>query len=161
MKGSKMSKSLGNVVDPVQTLNTFGVDSVKFFLMNDSFLSRDSDYSNDRIIHRHNTELVNKYGNLVVRVCGKAFNIPRSISSDSKIFRNESLIHQINDLPEKVATHMKNFNTAQALSDIWSLISSANTYVQESEPWTLKSNIEKQDAIIKMSVRLHVYLLFY
>lgn len=149
MKGSKMSKSLGNVVDPVETMNAFGVDTVKFFLMNDSYLSRDSDYSNDRIIHRHNTELVNKYGNLVVRICGKAFDIPRAIVQEPSDFSNQSIINQIDTLFGKVQNHMRTFNTAQALSEIWSLISTANTYVQDSEPWSLKGNKQKQDAIIK------------
>lgn len=149
MKGSKMSKSLGNVIDPIVTMHKFGVDTVKFFLLNDSYLSRDSDYSNDRVINRHNTELVNKYGNLIVRICGKVFNIRRAISTKDTAFTNRPLVNEINNLSSKVQKHMKLFNTASALSEVWSLISFANTYVQDSAPWAVKTNLEKQDAIIK------------
>lgn len=146
MRGSKMSKSLGNVIDPIDTMKLFGVDSVKFFLANDSYLTKDSDYSNDRILERHNVELVNKYGNLVVRICGKAFDIPRSIAH---LYQAETDIAKDTDaLRLKVKGHMAKFQTAAALAEIRGLISSANTYVQESEPWTLKNDTDKQDAII-------------
>lgn len=146
MQGSKMSKSLGNVVDPIETMQLFGVDSVKFFLANDSYLAKDSDYSNDRILARHNTELVNKYSNLVVRICGKAFDIPRALTQLGP--PETPLAGQTDALLDKVTTHMGNFATAPALAEIRSLISTANTYVQETEPWTLKKDVQKQDAII-------------
>lgn len=149
MKGSKMSKSVGNVVDPFETIDTFGVDSVKFFLMNDSFLYRDSDFSIERVAQRHNTELVNKYGNLVSRVCGKVFNINRALSRPASSFSNTGLIQQMNELSPKVQVLMKEFNTSSALSEIWSVIAQANTYVQDSQPWAVKDDLEKQDSIIK------------
>lgn len=149
MNGSKMSKSVGNVVDPIETMKVFGVDSVKFFLMNDSFLGRDSDYSNERIAHRHNTELVNKYGNLVSRVCGKMFNIPRALNGSCPEKGTNKLVDEINELGNNVRSHMSVFNTSAALSEIWELISHANAYIQESEPWTLKNDLERQDSVIK------------
>lgn len=149
MKGSKMSKSVGNVADPFETMDTFGVDSVKFFLMNDSFLHRDSDFSSERVAHRHNTELVNKYGNLVSRVCGKVFNINRAISRPISQLSNSALIEEVNQLSPKVQALMSEFNTSGALSEIWSVISQANAYVQDSQPWAIKDDLEKQDAIIK------------
>lgn len=148
MLGSKMSKSLGNVVDPIQTMEHFGVDSVKFFLLNDSYLSRDSDYSNDRIMDRHNTALVNKYGNLVVRLCGKAFNISRAVSTFPS--SPESDIAKLTDsLLDKVRLHMQTFSTATALSEVQSLITAANLYVQDTAPWTLKKDLVKQDEVIR------------
>lgn len=147
MKGSKMSKSLGNVVDPFSTIKAFGVDSVKFFLMNDSFLNRDSEYSNDRIILRHNTELVNKYGNLIARICGKNFNISRALATN--IEEKSKLATDINDVVEKVKTNMNAFNTSGALHEIQELISNANSYMQDSEPWKLKNDLKKQDSIIR------------
>lgn len=147
MKGSKMSKSLGNVVDPFSTIKTFGVDSLKFFLMNDSFLNRDSEYSNDRIILRHNTELVNKYGNLVARICGKNFNISRAIATD--IEERSELAADISEVVEKVKSNMNGFNISGALHEIQELISNANSYMQDSEPWKLKNDLKKQDSIIR------------
>ena len=150
MQGSKMSKSLGNVVDPIDTMKHFGVDTVKFFLANDSYLARDSDYSNDRILARHNTELVNKYGNLVVRICGKPFNIPRAIENISEAGADASpLAKQTDALLDKVSTNMAKFATAPALAEIRSVIAAANTFVQETEPWSLKSNLPLQDDIIR------------
>lgn len=158
MDGSKMSKSSGNVVDPIYTMEMFGADSVKFFLANDGYIDHDTVYSNSRILARHNSELVNKYGNLVMRVCGHKFNIPRALTSNTSIFatmpQEVSDLHTVlkddtNTLLSRVQAHMDEYQTARALGEVWNLISTANRYLHEGAPWTYKQTTQEPDAIIK------------
>lgn len=158
LDGSKMSKSSGNVVDPIYTIEMFGADSLKFFLANDGYIDHDTVYSNSRILARHNSELVNKYGNLVMRVCGHKFNITRALKQDEKVFETMpselgdlhiALKHDIDTLLDRTTSHMEEFQTARALGEIWNVISTANRYLQEGAPWTYKDSTEQPDAIIK------------
>lgn len=145
MDGSKMSKSQGNVADPVQVLAKYGVDTVKFFLQYDGYIDHDTPYSADRIISRHNVELVNKYGNLVMRTCGPKFSIERSLSKNVK--GSDELKTRVNDLAPSVNRYMENFDTARALQHIWALFADTNLYIQQKEPWKLTE--DEQDSVIQ------------
>ncbi|CAN6634730.1 methionine--tRNA ligase, mitochondrial [Trichomonascus vanleenenianus] len=164
--GKKMSKSIGNVVDASYTLDMFGPDSVKFFLMNDSYLDHDSVFDNSRVLARHNTELVNKYGNLVMRVCGKAFSIEQGLAMSGaeveKAFdtmdlpsmreRHELLVSDTNTLVSRMARRMNaegGAGTAHALGEVWLLISYANQFLQDCAPWTFAKHSSEQNAIIR------------
>ncbi|ANB12701.1 methionine--tRNA ligase MSM1 [Sugiyamaella lignohabitans] len=166
IEGTKMSKSLGNVVDPIDTINKYGIDSVRYFLANDSYLDHDTPFSNDRVQQRHNTDLVNRYGNLVVRICGPKFNINRSLAIDTdSIFENgqfslpgiydrhTALVKQTNELLSNVSRFMSQYDSARALDQVWNLIKEANLFVQDTAPWTYKSadQVNLQDALIKDS----------
>ena len=127
MGGNKMSKSLGNIADPFEMIDKFGSDSVRFFLANDGHLDHDSIFSEERIISRHDTELVHKYGNLVLRICGEKFNVQRAINSSLKdfqhlgpLFKNDHLwlIEKTNSIAEHVNKHMLNFQTSKALAEV-------------------------------------------
>lgn len=147
LDGAKMSKSLGNVVDPFQLVEWIGMDSMRFFLLNDGAIDHDSVYSQDRIISRHNSELCNKYGNLVTRLCGPKFNIQQSLSVDASshfeqnyppeyVEKYRQIISQSNSLLDRVSGHMANFTTSRALAEVWDLLQLTNQYIQDSEPWS-------------------------
>lgn len=164
MEGSKMSKSTGNVVDPETLASIFGIDSLKFFLMNDAHLDHDSAFSIERIEERHNVLIVNKYGNLVARVCGAKFNIARSLSVNAAdVFatqefsfrdaheRFELLRSKVDSLVSNVDASMKLGEPSRALAAVWDVLSSAQAFVQDTEPWSLKGsqNAVLQDAVIQ------------
>ncbi|ODQ66697.1 hypothetical protein NADFUDRAFT_82440 [Nadsonia fulvescens var. elongata DSM 6958] len=166
MNGTKMSKSLGNVVDPTETIAHFGNDSVRFFLANDGHLGFDSNYSDERVQERHNVELANKYSNLLVRVCGPAFNIERALARTPEdlqkavelAFQDKShlletysnLKTNTNSLVCRMNDHMNEFCTAHTLDRVRELIADTNKFVQDAEPWKFKKedNLAIQDAII-------------
>lgn len=162
--GNKMSKSLGNVVDPVYTIEMFGADTVKFYLLNDGYIDHDTMYSNERVISRHNTELVNKYGNLVMRVCGPKFNISRALNIDPSeylpnisqelVARHELLIADTNTLVSRMNHHMEEFQTARALGEAWNLISFTNRFIQDAAPWTFKQTTEEPDSVIQAAAEV-------
>jgi methionyl-tRNA synthetase len=162
IEGSKMSKSTGNVVDPIYSMEMFGVDSVKYFLANDGYLDHDSPFSNARILSRHNTNLVNRYGNLVTRTCGYKFNIHRSLTRDagqiiqenlpsSLLDRHSILVNETNTLLSRVDSFMNKYDPARGLGQVWNLINLANVFLQDSAPWiyTREDTTHIQDAIVK------------
>lgn len=153
MLGSKMSKSLGNVVDPIEILDRYGIDSVKFFLANDSYLNHDSDYENERIVERHNNFLLNKYGNLVTRLCGPNFDLPRAVKSIDRMadLPETPLAREVDGLVKTVSANMENALTAPALSAVQDLVANANNFLATHEPWKLRQDPAAQDAIFRVA----------
>lgn len=155
-EGSKMSKSKGNVVDPLKTMDVYGRDSLRFFLCENSVLNGDNNFSEESL-SRSRDLLVDKYSNLVMRVCGKKFNLARaqqnfetlkSIKLEDEALQTQytTLQTEIDALYSKMDQKMTQFNTSGAISDFWRLISDANQFIQDSEPW--KKPQEEKDAII-------------
>jgi methionyl-tRNA synthetase len=133
--------------------------------MNDAHLDHDSPFSVDRIVERHNTLIVNKYGNLTARICGANFNISRSLTIEAEeIFseggfgtanileRYKSLRRDIDSLVDRMDENMKKGEPSRALAAVWDVLSTAQTFVQEAAPWKLKDPDElgRQDAIIQV-----------
>jgi len=146
VEGEKMSKSLGNVVDPYQVADEFGVDVFRYFLMREIPFGQDGDYSNTSLINRINGELANGLGNLVSRTLGmieKYFEgrIPppyEFIDFDKEIEKNALYT------AEKVEKEIENIEYSKALTSIWKFIGKVNKYVDEMQPWTLAKNNETE-----------------
>lgn len=134
IKGKKISKSLGNTIDPLELLNKYFSDSVRYSLLRCSVFE-DSDYSEETLIERNNNELANKLGNLVSRVT--------SLAEKHGIEKtNNNLLKQL-DL-KKFEVLMNNFELDKALAEIFSFIDKCNEYVQDKKPWETESkNKEK------------------
>ncbi len=134
--GQKMSKSLGNVVDPVELAGKYGVDEVRYFLSREVPLGEDGDFSFTRLEERYNAELANGLGNLVARVlamCEKYFDgkVPEKTSgSVERTWQS----YEIN--MEKLALHL-------AVKDIWDLISFCDQFINTEAPWQL-AKIDKE-----------------
>ncbi len=126
--GSKISKSLGNTIDPVELVDKFGVDSVRYALLRCSVFE-DSDFSEEIVKDRHNNELANKLGNLVSRVSTLAEKYGLE-KSDLEIDSRKIL--------KKVESHFDNFECDRALSEIFSFVDKINEFVQNKKPWETK-----------------------
>ncbi len=146
VEGEKMSKSLGNVVDPYQVAEQYGVDVFRYFLMREIPFGQDGDYSNGSLINRINGELANGLGNLVSRSLGmieKYFDgkIPEAsdfLEIDKEIEKNALLT------AEKVEKEIENIEYSKALTSIWGFIGDVNKYVDDMQPWTLSKNGETE-----------------
>jgi methionyl-tRNA synthetase len=131
-----MSKSLGNVIDPVELANKYGVDEVRYFLSREVSFGEDGDFSFARLEERYNAELANGLGNLVARVlamCEKYFNgkVPEETSGSAERTWQSYEINM-----EKLATHL-------ALKDIWDLISFCDSFINTEAPWQL-AKVDKE-----------------
>jgi methionyl-tRNA synthetase len=156
-EGSKMSKSKGNVVDPLKMIDTYGKDSLRFFLCENSVLNGDNNFSEESL-QRCRDQLVDKYANLVMRCCGKKFDLESSLKQfdvlnthkfeDAQLQAQlESLKSGINELFAKMNKQMVELNTMGAIQEFWALISNANQFIQDSEPWK-RNDLEKSLIIL-------------
>ena len=137
--GAKMSKSLGNVVDPFVLGERYGVDAVRYQILRDMPYGSDSNFSNEIMIGRINTDLANDLGNLVSRTVSMATQffggtLPAEKTSDPL---DEELKSMAAALREKVAAYIDDAQLALALAGRFKVISRANKYIDETTPWIL------------------------
>jgi methionyl-tRNA synthetase len=144
IKGKKMSKSLGNVIDPIKLIEKYGSDSVRYSLLKCSVFD-DSDYSEEILIERHNNELANKLGNLVSRVSGL---IEKNGTEKTEV----KLLKKLNE--KKIDSYFEKYEFDKALSEIFAFIDNCNEYVQHKKPWETKDKkvlYELKESILKIS----------
>lgn len=136
IKGKKMSKSLGNVIEPVELIHKYGADSVRYSLLRNSVFD-DSDYSEEILIERHNGELLNKLGNLVSRVSAlvEKHGVKKCDLKDSELFYNKIRYNS-----QSIPSLIENYELDKALNEIFKLIDLCNEYIQEQEVWKTKEN---------------------
>lgn len=154
-KGSKMSKSLGNVVDPSDLIHKYGIDQLRYFFLREVSMGNDGNYDDNSIIKRINADLANDLGNLVQRSCSMInkncdgiIPLPSTLSNeDNKI--NEDL----NNLVEKIDILFEKIELNKILNEIWDQISILNKYFSDQKPWELKSiNIERMNTVLFVTV---------
>jgi methionyl-tRNA synthetase len=134
---SKMSKSLGNVVNPLELIDEYGVDSVRFFLMRDMVLGMDANFTMESFIKRYNADLANDYGNLVNRVTmliQKHFDgkIPESGDYDDI---DLALVAEAKTTPQSVSNLILELKIHDALETTLSLLRKINRYLEAKAPW--------------------------
>ncbi|MBM3468297.1 MAG: methionine--tRNA ligase [Alphaproteobacteria bacterium] len=139
--GEKISKSLGNTINPVHLVETYGRDAVRYFLLREVPFGNDGDFTDAALITRLNSDLANSYGNLVQRVlsfiaktCGGVVPSP-----DKLVAADNALLSQASDLLPLLETEINKQALHKVVEHIWKLIAEANRYVDEQKPWSLKT----------------------
>ena len=139
-EGQKISKSLGNVIDPGQLIETFGLDQVRYFLMREVPFGNDGDFSKNGMVNRINSDLANDLGNLCQRVLSFVYKncnatVPKNMGftpDDSKL-----ITHAYEILPKlREDYNSQLFNVA--LERVWGLVAASNKYIDEQAPWKLR-----------------------
>lgn len=146
LEGGKMSKSKGNVVDPVKLIERYGVDTLKYFLLREYTFGQDGLYTNETMLNRINGDLANDLGNLLSRTMGMIAKFSKghinTIREDEKI--DEDLKNMGVSVADKVAEHMDKFAFNHALEEIFVFVRRANKYIDENEPWALGKDDSKK-----------------
>ncbi len=124
--GQKMSKSLGNVINPIKLVEKYSADSLRYFLMRNIPFGEDGDFSEKTLVDRHNNELANKLGNLVLRVSTLAekYGIEKS---ENKLLKKLKL--------KEIEKYIESYELDKALNEIFAFIDLCNEYVQNKKPW--------------------------
>jgi len=142
VRGEKMSKSVGNVVDPIALVDEFGVDAVRYFLLREVPFGQDGSYSEESIIGRINADLANELGNLAQRSLSMVnknldAQVPRPGDFTSE---DRELLALADGLLEQVRGHFDVPAMHLALEAIWLMLGAANRYFSSQEPWVLRKS---------------------
>ncbi len=149
VEGQKMSKSLGNVVDPYEMVQTYGADAFRYFLLREVPFGLDGDFSRKALVHRVNSELANDFGNLVNRtlgMLGKYFGgtVPAPAPPQEE---DLALIARSREVMAAVDAAMEELEINKALAAAWELVKAGNKYVDASAPWVLAKDPARRERL--------------
>ncbi len=151
---TKMSKSIGNVVKPLDLISEYGVDTLRYFLLREMSFGLDASFSSDAIVARQNADLANDLGNLFSRSLAmvKKFTNNQIPAPPAELLEiDEKLKHRANKMIGSYKRNMDGFAFNKALQNIWEVISHANKYIVANAPWELAKDQDKKprlDAVI-------------
>jgi methionyl-tRNA synthetase len=156
-KGEKMSKSVGNVVDPFDLVKAYGVDQVRYFFLREVAFGQDGNYSHEQIVNRINAELANDLGNLaqrslsmVAKGCDAKVPVKGPLTE-----ADQAMLALAYALPDKLRHHIKEFALHEMLNEIWAVTGEANRYFAAQEPWKLaKTDPPRRDTVLYVTAEL-------
>jgi len=168
-EGKKISKSLGNVIDPYEIINEYGLDQIRYFLFREVPFGKDGNFSKNSISTRVNADLSNTYGNLIQRIA--TFVVK---NCDSKIIPSNNLTDKDRELEKIIQNTVVNYHHSMgemlfdlSLKNIMGLLNEANAYVDSQAPWKLKTTDPERmkvvlyivlNIIIKSSIMLYPFI---
>ena len=155
VESQKISKSLGNTIDPFALVNEFGIDQVRYFLMREIPFGNDGDFSREAFVHRVNSDLANDFGNLAQRVLSFVQkNAEAQVPvAGSLMAADKAILTKAQQLPDLVyeAANMQAIHKMCEL--IWAVVADANRYIDAEEPWALRKTDPQ-----RMSTVLHTLM---
>lgn len=135
VNGQKMSKSLGNVVDPFELVKKYGVDPVRYYLLREFAPTEDGDFSYQKFEQRYNADLAGGIGNLLARTIALAKK-----SGFKKVKPSSKIKKAISSAQKECNNHLEEFKFNESLKSIWGLVSFCDKYINEEKPWEGKEN---------------------
>jgi methionyl-tRNA synthetase len=138
-RGEKMSKSIGNVVDPFTLAERFGVDQLRYFLMREVSFGQDGSYSPEAIVNRVNAELANSFGNLAQRTLSMIFkNLDGVIPAPGKTQDDVDLLAKVDVATAELNARFDEFAFSVGLEAWMGAVFACNAYIDVAAPWTLR-----------------------
>jgi len=150
-EGQKISKSVGNIINPYEIIDQYGLDQIRFFLFREVPFGNDGDFSKDAIAQRVNADLSNNFGNLIQRIASFIIkNANSEVTKPKKLdISDEKLLKLYDEMFESYLNHMNNFQIDRALKNIFEYLSEVNSYVDNQAPWSLKkTNLERMKDVL-------------
>jgi len=156
-RGEKMSKSVGNVIDPFALADAYGVDPLRYFFLREVPFGQDGNYSHEAIVNRINADLANDLGNLAQRslsMIGKAFGgvlpEPGEFSAADK-----TILAAADAMIGIAREHMKTQQLHQVLNTVWAVVADANRYFASEAPWALaKTDPKRQGTVLYVTAEV-------
>jgi methionyl-tRNA synthetase len=156
-RGEKMSKSVGNVIDPMALADHYGVDALRYFFLREAPFGQDGNYSHEAIVQRINADLANDLGNLAQRSLSMiAKNCAGRVPAQGEVQPADAeMLSKAYGAVETARAAMRAFAPHQALGEIWSVVADANRYFAAQEPWKLgKTDPGRRDSVLFATVEV-------